>query len=153
MTALKDQLADAEKEGALRTESERVAAESRRLEREATEAARIAAAEERAQRVAGMTPEEMCKAEELINWDFIKERDQPQQLRDHLARFPKGVTTNNARAKLEELVWDGIALKNIFRDFGSLEDTKELVARLQPFSDEFPDGKYAEEPCAHRCSR
>jgi hypothetical protein len=26
-----------------------------------------------------------------------------------------------------------------------LEDTKELVARLQSFSDEFPDGKYAEE--------
>jgi hypothetical protein len=145
VAALKEQLADVEKEVAARTEAERTEAEANRLKREAEEAARIFASEERAraQRVAGMSPEDVRKAEELANWEFIKERDRPHELLDHLARFPKGVTTNYARAKLEELVWDGIALKDIFR--GSSKRAAEMVAPLQAFLNEFPDGKYAGE--------
>jgi clan AA aspartic protease (TIGR02281 family) len=137
VTALQEQLAGAEKERAARTETERAAAEADRLKREAEEAARIVAAEERArsQRVAGMSPEEVRKAEELANWDFIKERDRPQELQDHLARFPGGVTTRYARARLEELVWDGIAFA----------PTAPTVETLQAFLNEFPDGKNADE--------
>ena len=53
--------------------------------------------------VAGLSPDEIRKAEELANWDFIKERDSLQALRDHLARFPSGVTTLYAQTRLEEL--------------------------------------------------
>jgi hypothetical protein len=137
VTALKEQLAGAEKERAARTEAERAAAEADRHKREAEEAARIDAAEvrARAQRVAGMSPEEIRKAEELVNWDFIKERDQPQELLDHLARFPNGVTTRNARARLEDLVWDGI----------TFTPAAPTVETLKAFLNEFPDGKNAEE--------
>jgi clan AA aspartic protease (TIGR02281 family) len=137
ITALKEQLAAAVKERAARTEAERTVAEAHRLEREAEEAARIVAVEERAraQRLAGMSPEEVRKAEELANWEFIKERGQPQALLDHLARFPSGVTTNYARAKLEELVWDGITLAR----------TAPTAETLHAFLNEFPNGTNADE--------
>jgi hypothetical protein len=137
VTALKEQLAGAEKERAARTEAERAAAEDDRLKREEEEAARIAKAEERAraQRVPGMSPEEVRKAEELANWDFTKDRNRPQELLDHLARFPNGVTTPYARARLEGLIWDGIAFA----------PTPPTVETLEAFLKEFPDGKNVEE--------
>ncbi len=129
ITALKEQLAAAELEKAARTDAERKAAEAERQKREAEEAARLAAAEERAraQRVAGLSPEEVRKAEELANWEFIKERGDPQALRDHLARFPGGVTTLYAMTRLEVLVWAGL-------------DASADGLRLQAFLDEFPKG-------------
>ena len=133
ITALKEQLAAAEQEHVERSEAERAAAEEARRQREAEEAARIAAAEERAraQAVAGLSPEEIRKAEELANWDFIKERDNLQGLRDHLARFPGGVTTLYAQTRLEELVWAGL---------GASADT----AALEDFLEEFPKGVNSE---------
>ncbi len=76
VAALKESLAAAVKEKAARTEAERAEAEAERRRREAEEAARLAAAEEaaRLKAVAGLSPEEIRKAEELANWDFIKER-------------------------------------------------------------------------------
>jgi hypothetical protein len=32
---------------------------------------------------------EIRKAEELANWEFVKDRSGVQDLRDHLARFPR----------------------------------------------------------------
>jgi hypothetical protein len=134
ITALRDQLAQSEKERAARTEAERRAAEAERHKVEAEEAARIVAAEQRArsQAVSGLTPEEVRKAEELANWDFIKDRKQSQALRDHLARFPGGVTTLYAQSKLEELVWG---------DLGAAPGLQTVEA----FLDEFPKGEKAEE--------
>ena len=40
-----------------------------------------------------LSPEHIAKAEELANWDFIKDNNSAQELLDHLKRFPKGVTT------------------------------------------------------------
>ena len=131
VTALKERLASAERERLARTDTERVAAEAERQKRETDEAARIAAAEERGQQraVAGLSPAEVRKAEELANWDFIKEQDDMQALRDHLARFPRGVTSLYAQTKLEELVWDGLPI----------EPTE---AQLASFIEEFPHGAY-----------
>src|SRR5262249_37412125 len=52
--------------------------------------------------------------------------------RDHLARFPKGVTERMARTKLEALVWAGLA-------------QPVEGAALQSFIEEFPNGAHAEE--------
>ena len=134
MSALKEQLAAAEQERAARTEAERAAAEAERLKREAEEAARIAAEERaRAQAIAGLSQEEIRKAEELANWDFIKERGDAQLLRDHLARFPGGVTVLYARTRLEELVWRASGL-----------DASSDMAALEAFLEEFPNGTHAE---------
>ena len=129
VTSLREHLAAAEKERTTRSEAERKVAEAKRLQQEADDAARIVKAEAQAQarKVAGLSPEEIRKAEELANWDFIKERGQPETLRDHLARFPGGVTALYASTKLEELVWAGI---------GSAAG----IGVLQAFLDEFPNG-------------
>ena len=141
MTALREQLTAAAGERAARTDAERAAAEAERKRREGEDAARIAAAEERAraQTVAGLSSEEIRKAEELANWDFIKDRGQPQGLRDHLARFPAGVTAPYAQTKLEGLVWAGLGLS-------------PGITALQAFVDEFPKGVHA-EPAKARCRR
>ena len=97
--SLKERLAAAEKERAGLTEAERKAAEATRLEAEAQAAARAKAAEARgrAQAMPGLSAAE---AEELANWAFINEREDIQDLRDHLARFPRGRTKEQARARL-----------------------------------------------------
>ncbi|MEO1610517.1 MAG: SUMF1/EgtB/PvdO family nonheme iron enzyme [Pseudomonadota bacterium] len=124
-------LAEAEAEQR-RSEAEAAAAEEDRRKREKEEAARIAAAAERAraQASAGLSPEEIRKAEELANWDFIKERNDQQALRDHLARFPDGVTTLYAHTRLEELIWT------------ALGDAPGISA-LKDFLEEFPQGEHA----------
>lgn len=132
ISALKEQLSAAEQERA-RNKTERLAAEAERQRREAEEAARLAAAEDRAraQSAAGLSPEEIRKAEELANWDFIKERGDIQALRDHLARFPGGVTQLYATTKLDELIW------------AALGPTPSLE-QLRAYVHEFPKGEHAE---------
>jgi len=133
VTALKEHLAGAERERAARTEAERVAAEAERQTREAEEDARIKAAEQRAraQAAAGLSAEEIRKAEELANWDFVKQRNDIQDLRDHLARFPAGTTERYARAALDEVVWAAL---------GSVPTLEQLRSYL----DEFPKGMHVE---------
>jgi hypothetical protein len=94
VTALKEQLAAAEQERAARTETERKAAEAARREEETQAAARAKASEERGrvQAAAGLSADEIRKAEELASWDFVKTRNNVVDLRDHLARFPGGTT-------------------------------------------------------------
>src|SRR5208337_855419 len=132
LNGLKAALAEAEAERAAHTESERRAAEAARKAREAEEEARAAqVARETAERAkAGLTPEEIRKAEELANWDFIKDRRNAEDLRDHLARFAGGATDRYARAKLEALVWANPATQ------GSIET-------LRTYLDEFPKGDNA----------
>lgn len=130
--ALKAALADAEE---ARAAAEAEAARHRAEEERKAKAARDAEAqakkdETRREAVAGLSPEQVAKAEELANWDFIKDRDDPQEFRDHLARFPDGVSARMASEKLEALLW---------RDLGEDE------AALNAFIDEFPDGMHAGE--------
>jgi hypothetical protein len=82
--------------------------------------------------VAGLSREEIQKAEELANWNFIAEREDVQKLRDHLARFPKGTSAPWASEKLEKLLW---------RDLGGTSDS----AAFHSFLEEFPDGVHAAE--------
>ena len=82
----------------------------------------------RLQAIAGLSPEQIEKAEELANWDFIKGSKRPQDFRDHLARFADGVTQNMARATLEAIEWTSI-------------NAESDVESLQRFIDEFPDGE------------
>jgi hypothetical protein len=109
ITALKEQLAAAETERAARSEAERAAAEAARLEAEAQAAARAQAAEERrrTQAAEGLSEEAIRTAQELANWEFVKDRSDVQDLRDHLARFPTGTTERYALAKLDQsrAVW------------------------------------------------
>ena len=144
VTALREQLAAAEAERNARTEAERKAAEAARRQAEAEAAARAVEAERRgrAQALAGMTPEQIAKAEELANWDFIKDGSDAQEFRDHLARFPNGVVERNARAKLEALIWDSI--------INADADDIWVGERLAAFQTEFPDGKHAAEAKAMR---
>ena len=107
VNGLKTALAEAEAERAARTEAERMAAEEARKKREAEEEARAAELErEKAERARkGLTPDEIRRAEELANWDFIKESRNAGDFRDHLARFAGGSTRAFARTKLEALIW------------------------------------------------
>ena len=132
VTALKESLAAAEQERAARTEAERKAAEAARLEAEAQAAARVKAAEERgrAQAAAGLSAEDIRKAEELASWDFVKDRNDIQDLRDHLARFPGGPTERWARTKLDGLVWAGLG-------------STPAIEHLRAYLDEFPKGANA----------
>jgi hypothetical protein len=80
-------------------EGERTRVQARReAEQQAQPDARLA-------RTAGLSAEQITKAEELANWEFIKTSESPQELRNHLARYPGGVTERFARARLEDLVW------------------------------------------------
>src|SRR5262249_44880500 len=58
--------------------------------------------------IAGLSADQIGKAEELANWDFIKASESAQEYRYHLARFPGGVTERFARARLEDLAWAGL---------------------------------------------
>ena len=138
INALKDALAAAELERAAKTEAERKAAEEERRRREAEEEARAAqveaAAKARAQ--AGLTLDEIRKAEELANWDFIKDSANPNEFRDHLARFGGGTTDRYGRKKLEALLWAD-------------PTTRFSIEALRKFLDEFPKGDYAGEAQGH----
>jgi TIR domain len=100
------------------------------------EAARQRAATEAAaaplEAIVGLPPEDITKAEELTNWDFIKASENSQEFRDHLARFPAGITERMARTKLEDLAWDALVQP--------LD-----IPSLNAFLDEFPSGAHAEE--------
>jgi hypothetical protein len=133
---LETSLAKIEAARALKTEEERKAAEEALRRKQEEEAARAAEtgrqAEQRARQQAaqGLSAEEIRKAEELANWDFIKAASDATELRNHLARFPSGVTERYARAALEELVWQQV---------GGNPD----LGTLASFIAEFPAGRYA----------
>jgi hypothetical protein len=132
ITALKENLAAAEQERAARTEAERKAAEAarRKVEEQAALRAQAAEARGRAQAAAGLSADEIRKAEELANWDFVKDRDDIQDLRDHLARFPGGTTERYAISKLDGLVWAGLG-------------PTPAIERLRAYLGEFPKGANA----------
>jgi WD40 repeat protein len=134
INALKEALALAETERATKSQAEREAAEAERKRREADEEARAAQVEAaaRQQAMAGLTPAEIRKAEELANWDFIKESARPEEFRDHLARFAGGTTDRYARRKLEALLWADPA-------------SAASIDALRKFLDEFPAGEHAAE--------
>lgn len=112
--------------------AERAAAEAAQRQRQAGEVARQAAAEVRAreQRAAGMSAEDVRKAEELANWDFIKGRSDIDDLRDHLARFAGGVTERYAQARLAELMWAGLS-------------ATAPIEQLSAFVEAFPQSEHA----------
>ena len=122
-----------ESERAARTEAEWLAAEAARRQRQAEEDARAARLQHEAAEhpQTGLTPEEIRKAEELANWEFIKDRQNTGDLRDHLARFAGGGTERYARAKLEALVWAD-------------PSTLASIEALRTFVNEFPKGDHAE---------
>jgi hypothetical protein len=96
---------------------------------EAEEQARREKEQARLGAIAGLSAEQIDKAEELANWDFIKASESAQEFRDHLARFPHGVTERMARTRLESLMWTGLSVRP---DLGG----------LRSFLDQFPDGRH-----------
>jgi hypothetical protein len=101
--ALEDALAEVD-EARRQKETEASAAEKRRVAEEVAKAEEAARAEKeraRLQAIAGLSPDQIAKAEELVNWQFIKDGKSSDEFRDHLARFPQGVTKGLARAGLE----------------------------------------------------
>jgi hypothetical protein len=136
--ALEDALAEVE-EARRRAETEASAAENRRAAEQAAkaeEAARVEKERARLDAIAGLSPEQIAKAEELANWDFIKASEGSQEFRDHLARFPQGVTERMARKRLEALVWAGLS-QPVGAD------------ALKGFLAEFPNGTHASEATAN----
>ena len=97
---------------------------------------RTIAAEERgrAQTAAGLSAEDVRKAEELASWDFIKDDNNIQDLRDHLARFPGGTTEGYTLAKLDGLVWSEQAFEPV---------TELLRAIVTSFREERTPGRRA----------
>ena len=89
-------------------EAKRREQEDRRREQEeaakAQEVTRQEKQRERLQALGALSPEQIAKAEELMNWDYIKEKQSSLDLRDHLAQFPTGVSARMARERLEALV-------------------------------------------------
>jgi WD domain, G-beta repeat/TIR domain len=132
-------LVDLEAARAAASVAEQAAAEEALRRHEAEEATRATEVEARgsAQRLAGMSADDVRKAEELASWDFIKTREDVHELRDHLARFPGGVTARYAKTRLEELVWRTLAPSAQLTSV----DTSELSAYLE----EFPGSAHAAE--------
>jgi hypothetical protein len=113
-----------------RKREEEAANERAKAQREAEEQARREKEQARLTAIAGLSAEQIGKAEELANWDFIKASESAQDFSDHLARFPNGVTERMARAKLESLMWAGLS-------------ARPDLPGLRSFLNEFPDGKRA----------
>lgn len=126
-------LADLEAARAADT-AQRAEAEAVQRQRAADEAARQEVVEARAreQRAAGMSAEDVRKAEELANWDFIKVRSGIDDLRDHLARFEGGITERYARARLAGLIWAGLS-------------AAAPIEQLWAFVDAFPQSEHDAE--------
>ena len=99
-------------------------------------AARAAAREEQ---LATLGPEELRRAEELANWEFIKGKDDPDWVRDHLARFPGGVSEPWARERLEALAWARLSGGDAL-----------TIEQVEAFLDEFPKGAHAAEAKAQQ---
>ena len=136
--ALEDALAEVE-DARRQAESKAAAAEKQRAAEQAANAEEAARAEKERARldaIAGLSPEQIAKAEELANWDFIKASEGSQEFRDHLARFPQGVTERMARKRLEALVWAGLS-QPVGAD------------ALKGFLAEFPNGTHASEATAN----
>src|SRR5262249_14061985 len=98
---------------------EEAAANARaQAQREAEERVRREKEQARLTAIAGLSADQIGKAEELANWDFIKASESAQEFRDHLARFPGGVTERFARARLENLVWVGLGASPSLNELG-----------------------------------
>jgi hypothetical protein len=120
--------------------TEAAAAEKQRAAEQAAKAEEAARAEKEKARldaIAGLSPEQIAKAEELANWDFIKAGESIENFRDHLARFPQGVSEPWARTSLEALVWaklprpvDTHALKGFLAEFPKSAHASEANAEL-----------------------
>jgi hypothetical protein len=137
--ALEGALADAE-EARRQAATDAAAAEKRRVAEEAAKAEEAARAEKertRLEAIAGLSPEQIAKAEELANWEFIKASEKVEDFRDHLARFPQGVSERWARSSLEALVWarlpqrpDTDALRSFLAEFPTGAHASEANAKL-----------------------
>lgn len=127
-------LTDIETARTAKSAAERATAEAslKAQEREQAERAATAAARAEQQHLTGMSPEEVRKAEELANWEFIKAHDSIADFRDHLARFPQGTTDRYARARLEELTWGQLAVML----------TTVPMSDMAAFIDEFPNSEH-----------
>jgi len=118
---------------------EEAAANARaQAQREAEEQARRDKEQARLTAIAGLSPEQIAKAEELANWDFIKDSTNEQDFRDHLARFPGGICERMTRQKLANLTW---------RKLGEARDKRALESYLEEFP-ESPQSNEAKERLA-----
>jgi TIR domain len=119
---------------------EEAAANARaQAQREVEERARRDKEQARVTAIAGLSADQIGKAEELANWDFIKESESAQEFRDHLARYPGGMTERFARARLENLVWAGLGASP------SLDELGDFLA-------EFPQGTHAKTAADRRAA-
>jgi TIR domain len=90
--ALQDALAEVEEARRLAATKAAAAAVKRAAE-EAAKAEEVARAKKERARLkatAGLSPDQIAKAEELVNWEFIKDGKSSDEFRNHLARFPRG---------------------------------------------------------------
>ncbi len=78
---------------------------------------------------AARTPADIRKAEEIANWDYIKDSPDPDEFRDHLARYGNGPTAGHAYYRLETLVW-------------AYPATHGLIQNLRRFIEEFPRSEH-----------
>lgn len=118
---------------AARTAAEEAA--KRRVEEEAAKAAEAERQQKEKTRldaIAGLSAEQIAKAEELANWEFIKDSKDEPDYRDHIARFPQGVTLRMARTRLETILWAKLGFT-------------PTAEALEGFLAEFPDGARAAE--------
>jgi outer membrane protein assembly factor BamD (BamD/ComL family) len=115
-----------------RGREEQAAIEQANALRESEEQARRDKEQARLTAIAGLSPEQIAKAEELANWEFIKDSARAQDFRDHLARFAHGVCERMARHKLEALAWTAL---------GEAPDRVALASHLE----EFPEGAHTEQ--------
>jgi hypothetical protein len=132
--ALEDALAEVEQRRRQAATKTPAAEQERVIEQAAKAEETVRTEKERARldAIAGLSPEQISKAEELANWDLIKASEKVEDFRDHLARFPQGVSERWARTRLEGLVWTG------------LPQPLDMSA-LKGFLAEFPNGPHASE--------
>jgi hypothetical protein len=107
-----------------------------RREEEIAKAAEMGRLEKEQLRVA-------AQAGEISHWEFIKESTDAQELRDHLKRFPGGLTEERARARLEQLIWS--QLGETPRDIAAFISEFPNSSHLAAAKDRLPQSAYGRQ--------
>ena len=86
----------------------------------------------RQEAIAGLNSDQIAAAEAVANWEFIKESEDPEDFRNHIARYDMHEASMKwANMRLEELIW---------QDCKRQPKKETLIAYLE----EFPQGRHAE---------
>lgn len=106
---------------------EKAEAETKKLKKEQEQKEKL-----RSEATAGLNSDQIEAAEAIANWEFIKNNSDPEDFRNHIARYASHQASMTwALGRLDESVWNATIDEN----------TSDMFAA---YIEEFPNGKYRE---------